>query len=195
MTPVSVTTKRDATITRPHEVGLPISPLQLDQLTRDVWGSFDPLAIALLAPLAQQKCYQPKFYKAPLSSQELVPANGFVTQALQITAGSIFYGIYLPTVLLNFQAPLWNVMITDKSSTEDYDLFDQPLPAFFIANARVTYQSALAFPSTGQIGSSPYLLAQPYPITGKGLLLMQFWETSGFQQRIECVLGCLELIG
>lgn len=190
---MTMTARASATISHPNVVGLPIGPLSLDQLTRDVWGSFDPLAIAVLAPLSQERCYQPKFYKAPLSSQEVVPGFGFVTQALQITAGSILYGIYLPT-LATFQAPQWNVQITDKSSVEDYDLFDQPLPAFFLANAKITYQSALAFPALGQFGSFPYLLAQPYPITGKGLLLMQFWETSGSTQRIECVLGVLELI-
>lgn len=178
----------------PKHVGLPISPLSLDQLTRDYWGSFDPLIIALLAPLAQEKCYQPKFYKTPLSSQEVLPAFGFVTQNLQLTPGSIFYGFYLPATLPNFQAPNWNIQITDKSGTEDYDLFDQPMPAFFIANSRVTYQSALAFPAVGQFGSAPCFLAQPYPITGNGYLLTQIWETSGSQQRIECVLGVLELV-
>lgn len=191
---MTATQRASATISHPSVVGLPIGPLSLDQMTRDVWGAYDPLSIALLAPLSQERCYQPKFYKAPLSSQEVVPAFGFVTQALQITAGSILYGIYLPATLPNFQAPFWNLQVTDKGGVEDYDLFDQPLPAFFLANSRVTYQSALTFPAAGQFGSFPNLLSQPYPITGKGLLLMQFWETSGSQQRIECVLGVLELI-
>lgn len=174
-------------------VGLPISPLQLDQLGRDVWGSFDPLAMAALGPLAQEKCYQIKFYKTPLSSQEVLPPFGFVTQTLQITPGSILYGIYLPATLPNFQAPFWNIQITDKSGPEDYNLFDQPLPSYFLSNSRITYQSALAFPAVGQFGSAPYLLSKPYAITGNGLLLTQIWETSGSTQRIECVLGCLEL--
>lgn len=190
--PVTVPLTRAAAPAKP--VGISISPLQLSQMARDVWGSFDPLIMAKLAPLAQERCYQHKFYKTPLSSQELVPAFGFITQALQLTPGSIFYGIYLPGLGGTFQAPFWNLQITDKSGPHDYDLFDQPLPAYVLANSRVTYQSGANFPlSSGQYGSDPYFLAQPYPITGNGLLLTQIWETSGAQQRIEIVLGVLEL--
>jgi len=173
-------------------LGLPISPLSLDQMTRDLWGQFDPLAIARLSPTAQERCYKHKFYKTPLTSQEVLPAFGFVTQTLQITPGSLIYGIYLPALANSFQAPFWNIQITDKSSTEDYDLFDQPIPAFFLANMKFTYLSALPFPSAGQFGSAPNLFADPYAVTGNGLFMIQIWETSGVQQRIECVLGVLE---
>lgn len=174
-------------------LGLPINPLSLDQMTRDLWGIFDPLAIARLSPAGQEPCYQHKFYKTPLVSQEVLPAFGFVTQTLQITPGSLLYGIYLPALASTLAAPIWNIQLTDKSGPVDYDLFDQPMPAFFLANMRFTYQSALPFPSSGQFGSSPYLFADPYPITGNGLILVQIWETSGAQQRIECVIGALEL--
>lgn len=176
----------------PQHAGLPISPLSLDQLTRDVWGSYDAYAIAHLAPLAQEACYQPKFYKAPLSSEEVLPAFGFVQQGLQITPGSILYGFYLPSDPPNFQPPQWNLQI--KNQDTGVELWDVPIPSFFIANFRVTYQSALAFPATGQTGSAPNLLCSPYPITGSGLLLVSIWETSGAQQRIELVLGVLELV-
>ena len=181
----------------PDHLGLPIGPLSLDAMTRDTWGIYDPLVIAKLAPAAQQPCYQHKFYKSPLTPQEVLPPFGFVTQTLRITPGSLLYGIYLPSLLSSnpaFQAPFWNIQITDKSGTEDYNLFDQPIPAFFLANARVTYQTNLPFPNPGQYGSSPNLLAEPYPITGNGLLLIQLWETSGHTQRVEAVFGVLELV-
>ena len=164
-------------------------------MTRDTWGIIDPLIIAKLGPLAQMSCYQHKFYKSPLVTQEVVPAFGFITQTLRITPGSILYGVYLPA-FSNFQAPLWNIQITDKSGTEDYNLFDQPTPSFFLANFRITYQSNLpaATPPRAALGSAPYLFTDPYPITGNGLLLVQLWETSGQAQRIECVLGVLELV-
>jgi hypothetical protein len=184
---------------KPH-LGIPIGPLSLDQMTRDTWGIFDPLVIAKLAPLANEDCYQHKFYKSPLVTQEVLPAFGFVTQTLRITPGSILYGVYLPSIQLltpqqtGFAGPSWNLQITDKSGSEDYNIFDQPVPAFFLSNMRITYQSALPFPAVGQFGSSPYLFSDPYAITGNGLLLVQIWETSGQRQRIECVLGVLELI-
>ena len=181
-----------------QQLGLPIGPLSLDQMGRDTWGIFDPLVVAKLGPLAQERCYQHKFYKTPLSSQEVLPPFGFVTQTLQITPGSLLYGVYLPALFTTFQAPLWNIQIVDKSGAEDYQLFDQPIPAFFLANYRITYQGTLPFPSalgrTGQVGSAPSLFDEPYAITGNGILLIQIWESSGVTQRIECVLGVLELI-
>jgi hypothetical protein len=183
---------------QPH-LGLPIGPLSLDQMTRDTWGIFDPLVIAKLGPLAQMDCYQHKFYKSPLVTQEVLPPFGYITQTLRITPGSILYGIYLPA--LTFVAPLWNIQITDKSGTEDYTLFDQPTPAFFLANLRITYQSNLppappppAAPTRQAFGSSPWFFSDPYAITGNGLLLVQLWETSGQTQRIEVVFGVLELV-
>ena len=180
---------------KPH-MGLPIGPLSLDQMTRDTWGIYDPLPIAKIGPAANETCYQHKFYKSPLTPQELLPPFGFVTQTLRITPGSLLYGMYLPSLLSSspaFQAPLWNIQITDKSGTEDYTIFDQPIPAYFLANARFTYQTNLPFPVPGQFGSSPNLFPEPYAITGNGLLLVQLWETSGKTQRVEAVFGVLEL--
>ncbi len=44
---------------------MPISPLSLNQLTRDYYGQYDAAAIAQYAPLANDPCYQPKLYVAP----------------------------------------------------------------------------------------------------------------------------------
>jgi hypothetical protein len=183
-----------------RQLGIPIGPLSLDQMTRDTWGIFDPLVIAKIAPAANETCYQHKFYKFPLTPQEVLPAFGFVSQTLRITPGSLIFGVYLPAIQLftpqqtGFAGPQWNVQITDKSGKEDYNLFDQPIPAFFLSNMRMTYQSNLAFPSIGQFGTFPYLFSDPYAVTGNGLFLVQVWETSGAQQRIEGVLGALELV-
>lgn len=176
----------------PPHLGLPIGPLSLGQMTRDQWGLFDPLVIAKLGSLAQMPCYQHKFYKSPLTPQEVLPGFGFVTQTLRITPGSLIYGVYLPSFANNV-APPWNIQITDKSGTEDYNLFDQPIPSFFLANMRITYQSNLQF-SGNAFGSDVCFFPDPYPSTGNGLFLVQLWETSGSTQRIECVLGVLELV-
>lgn len=181
-----------------QQLGIPIGPLSLDQMTRDTWGIFDPLVIAKIGPAAEQTCYQHKFYKSPLTPQEVLAPFGFVTQTLRITPGSLLYGVYLPATFQTLAAPLWNLQITDKSGSEDYNLFDVPTPAYFLANFRYTYQSVLPFPSaggrSGQVGSFPYLFAEPYAITGNGLLLIEIWESSGVTQRVELVLGVLELI-
>jgi hypothetical protein len=75
---------------------LPISPLSLDTLTRDYYGSWDAYILAQLAPLADNECYQPKIYRAPSLSSEVVTANKYTSFGLKITPGAIVYGFYLP---------------------------------------------------------------------------------------------------
>ena len=53
-------------------IEIPISPLELDPLTRSYWGQWDAYSIGQLAPLAKNQCYKPKFYKAPASQDELI---------------------------------------------------------------------------------------------------------------------------
>ena len=69
--------------------GLSISPLALDQFTRDTWGSYDAAAIAQLVGLADDQCYQIKFYKAPADDQEVIPAYGYVPYGLESHQGRL----------------------------------------------------------------------------------------------------------
>ena len=78
-----------------------ISPLQLDALTRDYYGHYDAWVIAQLAPLAENTCYQPRFYKAPASQDELIPAYGTAQYGLKLSPGDLIYGTYLPATLPN----------------------------------------------------------------------------------------------
>ena len=168
----------------------PISPLSLDPLTRDVWGSFDAAIIAQLAPLAENDCYQPKIYRAPAVPVESFKANGYASYGLKITPGSIIYGFYLPpSSPLTALPGQFNVQIKDQSLKHEW--FDQPVPSYFLANSKLTYLSV----SQNVVGAFPNLLDAPYPVVGNGLFLVQIWETSGVAQRIELVFGVLEAIG
>lgn len=171
---------------------LQISPLSLDQLTRDLWGSFDASIIAQLAPLADDPCYQIKFYKAPASQQESVAANGYVPYGLKITPGDIIFGFYLPMIPdpsnLAASAPgSFTVQITDVSLEREW--FDAPLSSLFLSNYKPTYQST-AFAGCGSFAN---LLTAPYPVVGSGLFMVEIQETSGAAQRIELVFGVLEV--
>ena len=173
---------------------LAISPLSLNQYSRDLWGQFDPLAIAQLSPLADDPCYQPKLYKAPAEGQEVVAAYDYVTYGLKITPGSLVYGFYLacnavPGAGTWISAPpQFNVQITDANL--DHKLFDDPVPSVFLANAKSTFQSITR---DAIVGSTPNLLCTPHPIVGNRPLLIELWEASGAAQRIELVLGVLEV--
>ena len=169
---------------------LSMSPLQLDPLSRDYWGHFDAWLISQYAPLFDNECYQPKFYKAPASADEVVPAFGNVSYGLKITPGSLIFGFYLPGLVATFAPPQWNVQLIDQSLRHKF--WDEPIPSIFLANFKPTALSANLLLASGAIGSFPHL-RRPYPVVGDGLFMVQFWETSGAQQRIELVIGVLEV--
>jgi len=180
-------------------MNLPISPLSLDALTRDTWGSFDAAAIRQLAPLADDLCYRPRLYKSPDSPSEVMAVNGYVSHGLKITPGSLIYGFYLPaqvesetflsgggTVVTAVTPPQFNVQITDASL--GHKLFDEPVPSLFLANFKPAYYNAVFVLAS----SFPNLLCSPYPVVGSGLFMVEFWNTAGAQQRVELVIGSLE---
>lgn len=170
---------------------LSMSPLQLDPLTRDYWGHSDAWVIGQLAPLAQNECYQPKFYKAPASSDELVPAYGAVEYGLKITPGGLIFGFCLPGQLPSLLPPSFNVQIIDQSLRHKF--WDEPVASVFLGNFKPTALSANPLLASGGIGSFPHLLNCPYPVVGDGLFMVQMWETSGAAQRLELVIGVLEV--
>jgi hypothetical protein len=168
----------------------PISPLSLDCLTRDYYGSFDAMILAQLAPLSEDPCYQPKIYRAPSLATELVAAGGYTSFGLKITPGAIIYGFYLPPSSPTANIPgQFNVQIRDTSLKHEW--WDQPIPSYFIANNKPSYLSV----EQDVIGSFPCLIDAPYPVVGTGLFEVQIWEDSGSEQRIELVFGVLEPFG
>jgi hypothetical protein len=167
---------------------LPISPLSLNSLTRDYYGQYDAAAIAQYAPLANDPCYQPKFYVAPDLQSQSMAANQYVTYGLQITPGSLIYGFYLPALVSTSEAPQYLVQITDASLQHDW--WDEPIPSFFLGNYKPTFLSNVK----SQFASFPNLLSTPYPVTGSGLFLVKFWNGTT-AQRIQLVFGVLEVVG
>lgn len=169
-----------------------LSPLSLNPLTRDLWGCYDVAIMAQLADLADDPCYQMKFYKAPNSQNELLPANGYVPYGLKITPGSLIFGFYLPMIPSPGNIPAsapgkFTVQITDVSLKHQW--FDAPLASLFLSNYKPTYQSN----GFSGAGSFPNLLTAPYPVVGSGLFMVEIQESSGAQQRIELVFGVLEV--
>ena len=175
---------------------LPVSPLSLDTLTRDLWGQYDSYAIAQLAPLAREACFQPRLYKAPAQPQEVFPPKGYAAYGLGITPGSIIYGFYLPAFFKTLQPLQFNLQIKDESL--DRYFWDAPIPSIFIANLKPTFLGQLAINagfSGGGFGygaSFPSLLPRPYPVVGKGTFYVQIWNPTTGQQTIQVVIGVFE---
>jgi hypothetical protein len=188
-------------------IEIEISPLELDQLTRSYWGHFDYAAISQLAPLADDQCYKPKFYKAPASGDELFNAYDYKRYGLRIQPGDILYGLYLPGLVASLAPPPFLVQITDTALSDrgnPWTMWNEPIPSIFLANFKPNYLSTNPLETTGKIGSFPYLFPTPHPITGDGLLMVDLWDTlggntyptqeAGYSQRIELVFGCLEVV-
>jgi len=169
----------------------PISPLSLDCLTRDYWGSFDAAIIAQLAPLAENTCYQPKIYRAPALSDEVIAAYGYASYGMKVTPGAIIYCVFLgpDSQAMDPTDRLFNVQVTDASLKHKW--FDQPVSSYFLSNLKPTYLSV----GQNVVGVAPNFLVAPYPVVGNGLFLVEIWETTGAKQRIELVFGVLEPIG
>jgi hypothetical protein len=170
---------------------VPVSPLSLNQLTRDYWGQYDPSIIAQLAALASDSCYSIKFYKAPADDQENMPAYGYATYGLRITPGSVIFGFYLPADV-DTSTPAaskpgaFTVQITDVSLGHRF--FDDPVSSLFLGNFKPTFQSNVNL----NMGGFPNLLCAPYPVVS-GQFDIEIQETSGSAQRIELVIGVLEV--
>lgn len=67
------------------------------------------------------------------------------------------------------------VQLTDVSL--DHEIFDQPVPAWFLANAK---------------GDFPNIWDTPHPVVGSGLLRCEFWNQSADSQIIQLVLVVLD---
>jgi len=179
-------------------IELAISPLELDPLTRPYYGQRDAYAIAQLAPLAKRlDCYTIKFYKAPDSSDELIPAYGYVACGLHLTPRSLIFGIFLPALVSTSNPPAFNLQVTDTNLKHEF--FSEPVPSIFLGNYKPTYLTDDALQVAGLVGSFPSLFDPPHPIVGDGVILFEFWDTTGGDsgpagsaQRLELVIGVLE---
>jgi hypothetical protein len=179
---------------------IPASPLSLNQLTRDYWGQYDPAQIAQLAALANDPCYTVKLYKAPADNQENMASFAYVTYGMRITPGSLIYATYLPAKVQT-DAPTqskpgqYTVQITDVSL--EHKFFDEPVSSILLANFKPTYQTAETGASAPagylNMGSFPNLWCAAHPVTGSGMFDIEIQETSGVAQRIEFILGVLEV--
>jgi hypothetical protein len=160
------------------------------QFVRDTWGRYDPLVIAQLNEIAQDKCYQQKFYKAPAGGQEVFAPKQNVRYGLKIKPGSIVYGFHLPCSPSGYTPKSFSLQITDQAFQHTF--WSEAIPSIYIANSLCTSE-AYSAPETGTF---PSLLASPYPVVGDGLFMIEMWETSGSgtQQRIELVIAALEVI-
>lgn len=153
-----------------------INSLSLFPFYRETWGYFDPPAIAQLSPLAYDDCYEPKYYKAPDDNNEILAANGYLKYGLEITPGSLIWGIYhIPPN--GYDSPGFVFKVTDMSL--GIEIWDSPTPDMFVGNIGP--------------GFFPWLMNAPYPVVGTGLFNVEFWNNTTAPIRINLVFGVCEV--
>jgi hypothetical protein len=146
-----------------------VTPLQIDSYTRDLWGEFDPLAIAELSPVAYDSCYRPKVIVGLDSEAQSVAAQGYSQAVIKIEAGSLIVGFLFGHNYIDSDSdPQFNIQITDMEL--NHELFSEPVSQSFLAN-----QQGVATVGVDNV-NYPNLLSSPYPVTGKGRFLFQVWN-------------------
>lgn len=149
-----------------------LSPLHLNQYTREVSSEYDAYVLAQLEPALLSGCYDPKIYKSPDITQEVIPASGYVQHGLKVSPGALIIGFNFPSL---FQGTQIQIQITDTGL--DHKWFSDPIPWILVSNGRV---------------DMPCLMNAPYPIVEPGLLIVEFWNVSGEQFRTQLQLIALE---
>jgi len=165
-----------------------LGPLWLDPLIRATWGNYNPLVLSQLDLVAYEDCYKPKIYRVPDPQNEVLAPGGYVEFGLEVTPGDLLYGFLLPCDPVT-GLPLQFVFQLEDLST-GHKLFDEPIPAVMIAN----YHPVVLDPSTAQMSAFWNLLNSVYPVVGSGLFRATIQNTAAATQRIEVLIGALEVV-
>lgn len=155
-----------------------LTPYHLNPFAREIWGEYDPIALAQIEPALFDDCYTPKIYKTPDITQELIPALGYVEHGLQIIGGTLIIGFIFPS---DFIAQQVNIQIKDVGM--DRKFWSDPIPWYLLSNGRPFQPNFLR---------SPYPIVPSSPGAGAGLLLIQLWNTTTEQLRVQLQIVALE---
>ena len=149
-----------------------LSPLYLNQYTREVWSEVDAYIMAQLEPAIREGCYEPKIYKSPDTTQEVIQSGAHQSHGLSITPGALWIGYIWPADFVKTEVL---VQVTDVGL--QHKVYSSPIPWYLIGNGKTDF---------------PTLLTSPHPIVQPGVLLVEFWNVSGEQLRVQLQFLCLE---
>ena len=147
-----------------------LTPLHLNQFTREVWSEYDAAAMAIIEPAIASGCYDPKIYKSPDITQEVIAAAGYVPHGLKITPGALIIGFAFPA---DFETTEINVQITDQGL--DHKWYTDPVPWYFLSNGKL---------------DMPNLLRAPYPVVEPGVFLIEYYNisTEAFRTQLDILV-------
>ncbi len=153
-----------------------LSPLYLQQFTREVWSEYDAYVMAQLEPAIRDGCYEPKVYKSPDITQELISANGYQAHGLSLTPGALFLGFIYPlTSPTASDFTKVNIQIEDVGLQHKF--FSGPIPWYMLSNMKL---------------GMPNLICVPHPIVQPGRLMVEFWNVTAEELRTQLQYIVLE---
>ena len=164
-----------------------LGPLWLDPLIRATWGNYNPLVLSQLDPLAFEDCYKPKIYRVPSPQTEVFAPGQYVEFGLQVTPGDLLYGFLVPPDPVTGLPPQFVFQLEDLSTGHKF--FDEPVPAVLISN----YHPVVLDSRVVSMSAFWNLLDSAYPVVGSGLFRATIQSTAAAVQRIEVLIGALEV--
>jgi hypothetical protein len=150
-----------------------ITPLHLPGEYAATWGNVYARLAERMAPLGLSGFLRPRLFPVPEWNQRVIPHGGHVEASIVLVPGSFVWGILnAPFYLLSAVTDQhFVVQITDVSLR--HKLFSEPVPAEFFQRA-----PAVAVASAAQCSKIPWLFEAPYPVTGSGLFVVDFWNAT-----------------
>lgn len=165
-----------------------INSLNLPGELAETWGAVYARLVARMGALAYNPGFKPRLYAVPQWTDRVLgqdqahnqggpyntQLNGYVKVSMVVTPGSFIWGLlYAPFFVAGAVKADYNfvVQITDVSLRHKW--FSEPVPADFFRKA-----PGVAVLSAAQCSKVPWLLEAPYPVTGTGLFVVEFWNTS-----------------
>lgn len=141
------------------------SALELQPAWSESFGMWSGRANAVLGWLESQPCLKGRFAAAPSQDAETLGASGYINYNLRIPPGSVVWGFAMPDGAEFLTAT--QMQVTDIALGHQW--FQEPID---VASLRPLHIREAWFPAI-------VLLPVPHPITGDGLILVEFWGPEG----------------
>lgn len=166
-----------------------ISTLHLPGEFADTWGDVYARLAARMAPLADSVRFRPRLYCVPQWKERIIQRNGYVKATMVVTPGSFIWGLLYAAFFQDNGQTLgvevtnlhFVFQVTDVALKHKW--FSEPVPCEFFKKS-----SSLVPICFGQSSKLPWLLESPYPVTGSGLFVVEFWNTTSSDPDTDDVL-------
>lgn len=158
-------------------IGYQPNPFETLPSWSDTWGSWNSRALAALDWLERVSCLKCRYALAPSLEFQAIPAAGYLSYNLRLVPGSVVWGFALPDNGADLDTV--SLQITDLSLGHQF--FQEPLMLSSLTPLGRRQGWFEAF----------NLLPVPHPVTGDGLIRVEFWGPVG--ETVFLIFGVAEV--